>query len=92
MEARSAVREELPTRVDAVPDVLRPVKRDKALHAWSQGDGGVWPLIEHLSEPGELVVDPFAGTAKWCRIAASMGRRWIGGDVVDGGKEILVVA
>ena len=44
-----------------VTDVLRP-ERDKSKHTWAQGDGGVWPLIEHLTDAGELIADPFAGT------------------------------
>jgi hypothetical protein len=68
-----------------VPDVLLPPQREKDDHEWGQGEGGVTHLIEHLTEPGELIVDPFAGTATWGRIAASMGRRWIGADIADGG-------
>lgn len=64
-----------------VNDVLRPPQRDKSEHKWGQGEGGVTFLIEHLTAPGEMVVDPFAGTATWGRIAESMGRRWIGAEV-----------
>ena len=69
-----------------VPDVLLPPKREKDEHEWGQGEGGVTKLIEHLTSPGELIVDPFAGTATWGRIAASMGRKWLGSDVVEGGQ------
>jgi hypothetical protein len=75
-----------------VPDVLRPPHREKEDHEWAQGEGGVTHLIEHLTEPGELIVDPFAGTANWGRIAVSMGRRWIGADVVSGGDTTIVTA
>jgi site-specific DNA-methyltransferase (adenine-specific) len=68
-----------------VPDVLRSSAPDKGLHEWAKGDGGIWPLIEHLTFPGEIIVDPFAGTATWGKIAASMGRRWIGADIIRGG-------
>jgi hypothetical protein len=67
-----------------VPDVLRPV-RDKSEHPWAQGDGGVEQWIEHETYQGETVVDPFAGTAEWGRIAVEMGRRWIGADLALGG-------
>jgi hypothetical protein len=60
--------------------------RDKLAHAWAQGAGGVWIPIEHLTEPGETIVDPFAGTATWGRIAVAMGRRWIGADIAPGGS------
>jgi DNA modification methylase len=72
-----------------VPDVLRPV-RDKSEHPWAQGDGGVEQWIEHLTDPEEVILDPFAGTAEWGRIAVEMGRRWIGADVVSGGDETVV--
>ncbi len=68
-----------------VPDVLRSGGRDKEGHEWGQGEAGFTPLIRDLTEPGELIVDPFAGAAAWGRIAAGMGRRWIGADIVEGG-------
>jgi hypothetical protein len=43
---------------------------------WLHG-GQVWPLIEHLTEPGETIIDPF-GDPVWGRTAVCMGRRWIG--------------
>ena len=66
-----------------VPDVLKPPARDKELHNWAQGEGGVSALIEHLTEPGETISDPFAGTATWGRIAVSMGRRWVGATLTE---------
>lgn len=73
-----------------VPDVLRSPAREKADHPWGQGDGGIAPLLEHLTEPGELVCDPFAGTGRWGQMTASMGRRWIGADVEAGGTAQVV--
>jgi site-specific DNA-methyltransferase (adenine-specific) len=72
-----------------VPDVLRSPKPDKVIHEWSKGEGGAGQLIEHLTEPGELIVDPFAGSAQWGRLAASMGRRWLGADVILGGDAVI---
>ena len=34
-------------------------------------------LIRYLSEPGDLVVDPFGGTAKTGMAAERLGRRWV---------------
>ena len=34
--------------------------------------------IEHASQPGDLVLDPFAGTGTTCVIAKKLGRRFIG--------------
>lgn len=63
-----------------VTDVLSS-ERDKSIHPWAQGTGGAGVLIEQLTEPGETVVDPFAGTATWGKLATRMGRYWIGTDI-----------
>ena len=70
-----------------MPDVLGRSPKDKTEHKWGQGDAGVWSIIETFTEPGELIVDPFAGTALWGKCAISMGRRWLGADVEVGGSE-----
>lgn len=75
-----------------VTDVLRSPARDKSAHAWAQGEAGVPHVIEHLTDPGELIADPFAGSRRWGRIAAGMGRRWIGADIERGGDGTAVVA
>jgi DNA modification methylase len=64
-------------------------RRDKLAHEWAQGEGGVWVPIEHLSEPGDLIVFPFAGTCTWIRIAAMMGRRALGCDIAPGGTTTI---
>jgi DNA methylase len=74
-----------------IPDRMRPAKRDKSLHPWAQSDG-VGFIIEHLTEPGELIIDPFCGTGRWGDIACSMGRRWIGADIELGGSTAVVAA
>jgi hypothetical protein len=66
--------------------------RDKLAHAWAQGKGGVWVPIEHLTEPGELIIDPFCGRGEWLRIAAEMGRNAIGCDIAEGGTETILAA
>jgi hypothetical protein len=38
----------------------------------------VKPIIEACTVPGDLVLDPFAGTGTTCQVAAQMGRRWLG--------------
>jgi hypothetical protein len=68
-----------------IPDVLKDAKRDKDRHDWGQGEAGVTKLIEDLTDPGELVADPFAGTCLWGRIAVAGGRRWVGADIEEGG-------
>ena len=70
-----------------LPDVLQSPKREKDEHDWGQGEGGINSVIDHLTEDGELVVDPFAGTCRWGEITVSMGRRWLGADIAKGGSE-----
>jgi DNA modification methylase len=38
----------------------------------------VQPLVEACSLPGDLVLDPFAGSGTTCVVAASLGRRCLG--------------
>jgi site-specific DNA-methyltransferase (adenine-specific) len=39
------------------------------------------PIIEACSNPGDLVLDPFAGSGTTCRVAISLGRRAVGIDL-----------
>lgn len=65
-------------------------ERDRSAHPWAQGSGGVAFLIENLTEPGEFIADPFAGTGRWGEIAAQMGRRWVGCDSTPAGNPAVV--
>jgi hypothetical protein len=80
----------LPDRSPLIPDLLKTGGMDKSLHEWGQGDGGIGTLIEHLTEPGEVIIDPFAGPAAWGRIAHAKGRRWIGAEISMGGTQTIV--
>ena len=50
---------------EAVYDILTSGGRDKDQHGWGQGDGGIGRLIDALTEPGDLIVEPFCGTGLW---------------------------
>jgi hypothetical protein len=73
-----------------VPDVVYSARRNKAQHAWGQGEGGVTQWIHQLTEPDETIVDPFCGTGEWGLITCREGRRWIGCDIVAGGTTTVV--
>jgi hypothetical protein len=73
-----------------VNDVLRSPKREKDDHDWSQGEGGVPLLVEQLTDPGDTIADPFAGTARWGEIATGAGRLWVGADVTPRGDAQVV--
>jgi hypothetical protein len=76
---------------EALLDVLTSEGRDKDGHEWSQGDGGISPIIDALTEPGDLIVEPFCGPGYWGKIAVAKKRRWIGCDVVAGGSTETVL-
>ncbi len=63
-----------------VDDVVHGSKPRKDLHEWAQGLDEVKPIIEQLTEPGALIVDPFAGSATFGHAANALGRHFIGAD------------
>lgn len=63
-----------------VADRMSGSKPRKDLHEWAQGVDEVGYLIEQLSEPGALVVDPFAGSGSFGHAAQALGRHFIGAE------------
>lgn len=63
-----------------VGDVARSAvnDNDKRFHGWGQSESGMADIIERLTEPGELILDPFAGGATTGVVAKELGRRFIG--------------
>jgi len=61
-------------------DVTVSERREKDNHEWQQSESGVKNLIEIFSEPNDLVVDPFAGSGTFLKVAAELGRRAIGAE------------
>jgi site-specific DNA-methyltransferase (cytosine-N4-specific) len=41
-------------------------------------------VIRLLTEPGDLVVDPFAGSNVTGHVAETLGRCWVSGDLDEG--------
>ncbi len=46
-------------------------------------------IIEASSNPGDLVLDPFAGCATTCVAAEQLGRQWIGIDIREEAGEVI---
>ena len=46
-------------------------------------------IIRASSNPGDLVLDPFAGCATTCVAAERLGRQWVGIDLWDGARAIV---
>lgn len=65
-----------------VADCAVSGKRSKDTgHPWQQDtDYALW-AIENLTDPGDLVVDPFMGTGSSGVAAVNLGRRFIGVDI-----------
>lgn len=55
--------------------------RDDSEHHWGQTESGMAQLIERLTEPGDLVLDPFAGGGTTLVACSALGRPCIGVEV-----------
>jgi 16S rRNA G966 N2-methylase RsmD len=64
-----------------VADCLRGSRPIKADHEWAQGCEEVVYLIKKLTEPGEGILDPFAGSGAFGRAAKALGRKFVGIDL-----------
>jgi DNA modification methylase len=62
---------------DWLLDAIVGAGRDKEYHEWGQQEVEAEYFIEHLTEPGALVVDPYAGGAAFLAAAKATGRRWL---------------
>lgn len=54
---------------------------DQVHHHWGQSESGFADLIEGLTQPGDLVVDPFLGGGTTAIVCRDLRRRFIGCDV-----------
>jgi hypothetical protein len=68
-----------------IGDRLQGSRPLKVEHDWAQGLGEVFYLVSQLTEPGQLVIDPFAGSGTFGYAALQLDRRFIGADL---GREV----
>ena len=68
---------------DWIGDVCRSDvnRNDKQFHRWGQSESGMADVIDRLTDPGEVILDPFLGAGTTGVVAVGMGRRFIGFDV-----------
>jgi site-specific DNA-methyltransferase (adenine-specific) len=68
---------------DWLGDVVRSATNDndKRFHSWGQSESGMQDLITRLTQPGDLVCDPFLGGGTTAVVCCATGRRFIGGDL-----------
>lgn len=52
--------------------------REKDLHEWQQAESEAAYFIEHLTLPGQIVVDPFCGSGTVLKAAKELGRQYQG--------------
>jgi len=52
--------------------------REKDLHEWQQAESEAAYFIEHLTLPGQIVVDPFCGSGTVLKAAKNLGRQYQG--------------
>lgn len=62
-------------------DVFTSGGDDKQHHHWGQSESGIADLVERLTEPGDLVVDPFLGGGTTAIVCRDLGRRFVGCDI-----------
>jgi site-specific DNA-methyltransferase (adenine-specific) len=63
------------------PDVSKVRSKEKKLHDWQQPLEEVERLVRYFSTPGDLVVDPCAGSFTTAVACHRLGRRFVGCDV-----------
>ena len=66
-----------------IGDVSRSGGNDKDHHKWGQSVSGMIDLIDRLSNPGDLVLDPFMGAGTTGIAAIERGRKFIGIDLSE---------
>lgn len=62
------------------PDALK-CTRQKDWHEWQQGSEPIEKYIELLTEPGEIVLDPFVGGATVPAVAHKTQRHYLAFDI-----------
>jgi hypothetical protein len=70
-----------PLPENPLPDVQRLFYTGNKLHPTQKAVTSLIPLVRTYSLPGELVLDPFCGSASTCAAALLTGRRYIGIEV-----------
>lgn len=66
-----------------LPDVLPWEYTGNRHHPTEKPVSALQPLIESFSRPGDIVLDPFAGSGSTCVAAELAGRRWIGIELLE---------
>lgn len=63
--------------------VIAPVSRERTGYPSQKPEALLSRIIEALSDPGDLIVDPYAGSGTTLAVAAKLGRSFVGMDASD---------
>jgi len=66
-----------------LPDVMPWEYTGNRYHPTEKPVSALRPLIETFTQPGAIVLDPFAGSGSTCVAAQECGRRWIGIELME---------
>ncbi|KHJ65894.1 DNA methyltransferase [Pantoea rodasii] len=66
-----------------LPDVMPWEYTGNRYHPTEKPVSALPPLIETFTQPGAIVLDPFAGSGSTCVAAQACGRRWIGIELME---------
>ena len=66
------------TPAKPLPDVMPWKYSGNHHHPTEKPVSSLTPIIESFSKPGDIILDPFAGSGSTCVAAAQSGRRYIG--------------
>lgn len=64
-------------------DTAGSPKRRQSGHPWEQGGNEAMRYIARLTEPGDIVFDPFLGSGTTAVVAKALGRRCVGIEVEE---------
>lgn len=73
----------IPIRDAWVHTVVRGGGRDKSSHQWGDSPAAFFAWIEALTEPGDIVLDPFTGGGVVPACCAILGRRYLAFEIDD---------
>lgn len=62
-------------------DVFSSDAKDKRFHHWGQSESGMADIVSRLTDPGQLIVDPFLGAGTTAVVCRDLGRRFEGCDI-----------
>ena len=70
-------------------DFLEGGGHDKRFHTWGQPESEARYLVTRLTEPGDIVVDPFCGGGTVPAVCKVSGRKWLATEI---NKETVAIA